>query len=245
VRWALSELAARVLKQNKEDQMPASGYEKLPQDVCVRFRTLSTSAVSDTLDKLGIAGAVEGLVPLDRDAVIAGQAATLAYLPVGQQGGSVGDYIDEMGPGDVVVIDNRGRTDCTVWGNILTEVAKVRGIEGTVIDGVNRDVAESSAIGYPIWSRRGHMRTGKDRVMLQAANVPVCLGTVRVEPGDVIHADGNGVVVVPLARALEVLATAEAIEHKESAILAEVRKGATLNEARASHGYHALQTPAR
>lgn len=207
-----------------------------------RLRALSTSSLSDALDRLGLAGAVEGLVPYDRSARIAGHAVTLAYLPAGCSGGNVGDYIDAVAPGDVVVIDNRGRTDCTVWGNILTEVAKARGVAGTVIDGVNRDIGESLAIGYPIWSRRGHMRTGKDRVVLEAINVPVCLGHIRVEPADVICADGNGVVVLPLSRAAEVLALAEAIERKEEAILTEARAGRPLAEARSRHGYHSLQT---
>jgi 4-hydroxy-4-methyl-2-oxoglutarate aldolase len=86
------------------------------------------------------------------------------------------------------------------------------------------------------------MRTGKDRVVLEAMNVPVCLGTVRVDPGDVICADGNGVVVVPAGRALDVLTVAEGIEAKEDAILAEIRSGQPLVEARKRHGYHALQT---
>jgi regulator of RNase E activity RraA len=142
----------------------------------------------------------------------------------------------------VVVIDNRGRTDCTVWGNIMTEVAKARGVEGTVIDGVNRDLRESRDVDYAIWSRRGHMRTGKDRVVLNATGVPVCLDRVRVDPGDVIRADANGVVVVPLDRAMDVLAISEEIDAKEEAILTAVREGMPLGEARQKHGYHALQT---
>ncbi|WP_302140371.1 RraA family protein [Halomonas alkalicola] len=217
--------------------------QRLDRTVLDRCRQLSTSTLSDALDKRGLPGAVEGLHPLIPEACIAGQAFTLAYLPVGASGGTVGDFIDDPGPGDVVVIDNRGRTDCTVWGNIMTEVAKRNGVEGTVVDGVNRDLQESLSLDYPIWSRQGYMRTGKDRVMLQAVNVPVCLGTVRVEPGDVICADGNGVVVIPLAYIYEVLAVAEDIEHKEEAILQDVRSGMTLGEARGRHGYHVLQTP--
>ncbi|WP_099865549.1 RraA family protein [Pararhizobium haloflavum] len=218
--------------------------QRLPKETLERFRALSTSTVSDAMDRLGIAGTVEGLGPTNEASSIAGQAFTLAYLPVGVDGGSVGDFLDQVGPGDIVVIDNRGRTDCTVWGNIMTEVAKMRGVEGTVIDGVNRDLAESRAISYPIWSRRGYMRTGKDRVMLAGINVPVCLGAVLVSPGDVVCADENGVVVVPLQKAEAVLATALAIDEKEEAILGDIRNGVALGEARARHGYHSLQTRA-
>ena len=220
-----------------------SHTSKLAPKILDRYRVLSTSTISDALDKLGLVGAVEGLSPLDANTDIAGQAFTVAYLPAGHKGGTVGDFLDDLGPGDVIAIDNRGRTDCTVWGNIMTEVAKSRGIEGTVIDGVNRDLKESREYDYPIWSRRGHMRTGKDRVTLQAVAVPICLGKVLVEPGDLIRADGNGVVVVPLAHVTSVLETAEAIEVKENAILSEIRKGVPLGKARELHGYHALQTP--
>lgn len=220
-----------------------SNATKLAREILDRYRVLSTSTISDALDKLNLVGAVEGLIPLDADTDIVGQAFTIAYLPAGHMGGTVGDFLDDLGPGDVITIDNRGRTDCTVWGNIMTEVAKSRGIEGTVIDGVNRDLRESREYDYPIWSRRGHMRTGKDRVTLQAVSVPICLGTVRVDPGDLIRADGNGVVVVPLAQVNTVLETAEVIEEKENAILLEIRKGLPLGKARELHGYHSLQTP--
>jgi len=215
---------------------------RLSPEILARFRALSTSTLSDALDRFGIVGAVEGLSPLKPEASIAGQAFTAYYLPRGQAGGTVGDFLDDLGAGDVIVIDNRGRTDCTVWGNIMTEVAKARGIEGTVINGVNRDLQESRKIDYPIWSLRGHMRTGKDRVVLQATNIPIALGKVRVEPGDVVRADGNGVVVIPLSRAMEVLTTAEMIEEKENLILAEIRKGVPLARARELHGYHTLQS---
>lgn len=219
-----------------------NGDLKLPRTMVERFRTLSTSTISDALDRLGIEGAVEGLLPTSGASRVSGQAFTLAYLPVGIEGGNVGDYLDDLGEGDLVVIDNRGRTDCTVWGNILTEVAKERGVEGTVIDGVNRDLSESRAIDYPIWSRRGYMRTGKDRVRLAATNVPVCLGHILVTPGDVVCADQDGVLVVPRQRASDVLETALAIDEKEEAILGDVRNGLSLTQARARHNYHSLQT---
>jgi regulator of RNase E activity RraA len=217
-------------------------FERLPTDILARFAKLPSSAISDALDKLGIAGQVDGLRPMLGGARICGQAVTLRYLPVGIAGGNVGDYLHLAEAGDVICIDNRGRLDCTVWGNILTEAAKARGIAGTVIEGVNRDVGESRAYGYPIWSRASHSRTGKDRVALDAANVPIVLGHVRVDPGDVVCADDSCVVIVPQARAADVLAVAEAIEAKETLILDDIRAGVDLAEARRRHGYHSLQT---
>ena len=206
-----------------------------------RLAALSTPTVSDALDRLGIAGQALGIAPLDRSFRLVGRAWTLRYGPVGQDRGTVGDYIDDLGPGDVVVLDNQGRLDATVWGDLLTIVAHRRQVAGTVIDGICRDVDRSLTLGYPIFSRGNWMRTGKDRVRVEATQVPVSVGGIRVEPGDLLLGDGDGVVVVPAARAAEALSAAEAIERAEDSIRAEVQAGRSLREARAAAGYHDLQ----
>ncbi|MEV4241621.1 MULTISPECIES: RraA family protein [Nocardia] len=207
-----------------------------------RVAALSTSAVSDALDRLGIAGQALGIAPLDRNFRLVGRAWTLRYGPVGQDRGSVGDYIDDLGPNDVVVLDNQGRLDATVWGDLLTTTAHHRGVAGTVIDGVCRDVDRSLTLRYPIFSRGNWMRTGKDRVRVEATQVPVSIGGIRVEPGDLLLGDGDGLVVLPASRADDVLTAAEEIERAEDAIRAAIENGATLLEARRAVGYHDLQT---
>jgi len=117
------------------------------------FKGLSVAAVSDAIDRLGLHGACLGISPLAAGNRMAGRAFTLKYIPVGVVKGTVGDYIDDVPPGDVVVLDNAGRLDCTVWGDILTSIAHKRGIAGTVINGVCRDVARSFDLHYPIFSR--------------------------------------------------------------------------------------------
>ena len=85
----------------------------------------------------------------------------------------MGDYIDDVAPGSVIVLDNNGRDDCTVWGDILTEIAHRRGIAGTVINGINRDTHLCLSLGYPVFSIDNWMRTGKDRVQVEATGIPV------------------------------------------------------------------------
>jgi 4-hydroxy-4-methyl-2-oxoglutarate aldolase len=142
----------------------------------------------------------------------------------------------------VIVLDNGGRDNATVWGDILTEVAHNKGIVGTVIDGVNRDVALSLSLGYPVYSRDHWMRTGKDRVQVEAIGIPVNIGDVRVCPGDLMRGDADGVVVIPHGQEDQVLTTAEAIQKAEDAIRASVRAGMSLRDAREQHHYHQLQT---
>ena len=183
-------------------------------------------------------------MPVERGMRFAGTAFTIRMVPVGLSGGSVGDYIDEVAPGQVVVIDNDGILDATVWGDILTWVASERGIAGTVIDGVCRDSDRCVELNYPVFARANTMRTGKDRVTADSYNVPVQIARVRVEPGDWLAGDADGVVVIPQARVEEVIRVAEEIEAVEDRIRAAVKAGKRLDEARRDLGYHALQTRA-
>ncbi len=211
-------------------------------NLAARLTAAGTSALSDALDKLGIDGQILGVMPVVRTMRFAGRAFTIRMLPVGETGGSVGDYIDEVAPGQVVVIANDGRLDATVWGDILTAVASAKGIAATVIDGVCRDSDRCVELAYPVFARGNTMRTGKDRVTADAYNVPVRLGTVRVAPGDWLAGDADGVVAIPADRAEEVLAIAEEIERVETLIRTAVQGGKRLDEARRELGYHALQT---
>jgi regulator of RNase E activity RraA len=207
------------------------------------YRVLSTSAVSDALDRLQIDGQCAGIMPLSRSFRLVGQAFTVRYAPAGLASGTVGDYIDDLGEGQVVVLDNGGRLDATVWGDLLTTTAHQRNVAGTVIDGVCRDSDRSLAVNFPIYSRGRWMRTGKDRVLVDAYQVAVSVGGVRVEPGDLLVGDADGVLCVPLPRAAEVLDTASAICAAEERIRDSVLAGAKLADARRAASYHTLQTP--
>lgn len=206
------------------------------------FRELSTTTVSDALDRLGVHGTCLGITPLDVSFRATGRAVTLKYEPVSiNKTGTVGDYIDDVEPGCVLVLDNAGRLDGTVWGDILTSVAHQRGLGGTVINGVCRDVAKSLMLKYPVFSLGRFMRTGKDRVQLESMQTPVSLGDVRVTPGDVIVGDADGVVVVPSAIAERVLELARSIDQAEQRIRDATASGMRLDEARRQFRYWDLQ----
>ena len=213
------------------------------QELVALFEGLDTPGVSDAMDKLGLHGQALGIMPLaDYAQAVVGPAFTVKYVPASDPPGTVGDFIDDVAPGDVVVIDNDGRTDCTVWGDIMTQYAGLRGIAATVIDGVCRDVSKALGDGYPMFSAGRFMRTGKDRVQVESVNTTVAVGGVRVATRDIVVADANGVVVVPRQRARQVAEVARGIEEVESRIRAQIAQGKTLGEARAALGYHKLQT---
>jgi regulator of RNase E activity RraA len=100
-------------------------------------------------------------------------------------------------------------------------------------------------LGYPIFSRSYSMRTGKDRVQVEAVNSAVNIGDARVHPGDLMRGDADGVLVIPLAHEDAVLTAAEEIDAIEQQIRAAIKDGRTLAEARRQLGYHQLQTRRR
>ena len=183
-------------------------------EVLTRLRALPTAAISDALDRAGIPGALHGIAPLSDGFRAVGPAFTVRYAPIGDGdgGGTVGDFLDDVPPGAVIVIDNDGRDDVTVWGGIMTEVAALRGISGTVINGVCRDVSASLARDYPLFSRGRYMRTGKDRVRLAAVGERLIIAGVSIRPDALLCADADGAVVVPAEQAERVAEDAAHIE---------------------------------
>jgi regulator of RNase E activity RraA len=138
--------------------------EARPEDeeLVALFSGSDTAGVSGALDKLGILGQAFGIMPLaNYKKVTVGPAFTVWNVPASDPPGSVGNFIDDVAVGDVVVIDNGGRTDCEVWGDIMTQYAILRGIAGSVIDGVCRDVNRAIKDDYPLFTSGRWMRTGK------------------------------------------------------------------------------------
>ncbi len=211
-------------------------------DVVEALKTLSTPVVSDALDRFGIDGQAAGIARITGVGTVVGRAWTLQYTPIGTEGGTVGDYIDDALPGSIIVLANNVRTDVTVWGGLLSEVASYRGVAATVIDGTCRDTPRAAEVGYSLFARSHWMRTGKDRVRVESTQRPVSIGGVLVRPEDVLVGDADGVVVVPRERAEEIVRVALKIEEAEQAIHHEAMQGMRLDEARRRHGYHQLQT---
>ncbi len=211
------------------------------EEIIVRLNKLSTSTVSDAMDRLGIAGQCLGIKPVDVKFRLCGRAYTMRTVPAEVVAGSVGDYIDDVPTGAVIVIDNGGRQDKTVWGDILTFLADKNGVAGTVIDGNCRDIHRCIEINYPVFSRGWSMRTGKDRVQLDQINIPVSIGDARVEPDDLLLGDADGVLAIPKEHEDRVVELAEEIEAAEEKIMEALRQGKKLYDARMEFKYHELQ----
>jgi regulator of RNase E activity RraA len=231
-----------ILHSPRREEYPLKEPTTIPSSLLDAARGLSTPEISDALDALRLPGSVLGVAHVAGRKRMFGPAYTVRYAPIDHaRPGTVGDYLDDTPAGAVVVLDNAGRLDCTVWGGILSRMAVHRGIAGTVIHGVCRDTGEADQVGYPLYACGRFMRTGKDRVQVEAVGDIVSLYDVRVAAGDFIVADEDGVVVVPRARAAEVFERAVALKAAEETIVAATLGGASLAEARRQASYHTLQ----
>lgn len=207
-----------------------------------KAKVLSTPEISDALDFFSLPGSILGIEHIAGKQSIVGTAWTVRYVTVDKDNiGTVGDFIDDVKAGDVVVIDNSARKDCTVWGGILSQLANKKNISGTVINGVCRDTAEANHVEYPIYALGNYMRTGKDRVQVAAVCEPVAISGVLIKQGDLIVADIDGVVVISRAHIKAVIERATLMSKIESAILEDTLSGITIKDAREKHNYHLLQ----
>jgi regulator of RNase E activity RraA len=215
--------------------MEIKDFERPPKELVDEFKIYSTPIISDVLDRLGIKGGCEGIRPVIEGVKMVGPALTVYRLPVDPVNPRKGaDYLEYSKPGDVIVMDNGGRTNCTAWGDILTVNAVDLNIAGTVVHGCCRDVDSIRKLKYPVFSLGIFMMTGRDRIQLEAINVPVAVRDIRVNPGDIVIGDGSGVVIVPRAKAEEVLKAAREINEAENLVVSSIKKGLGREEARLS-----------
>src|SRR5690349_16152688 len=184
------------------------------------FRKMVTPHLSDSLERLYAGG--PGLRPMYKGGTLAGPAFTVKT--------AIGDNllvhkaIDIARPGDVIVVDAGGVCDNAIIGELMSARAKQRGVAGMVIWGAIRDSAEIGAGSYPIYAagvtHRGPYKNGPGEI-----NVPIVIGSMPVNPGDIIVGDADGLVAVPQDQAERVLASAKSILEKETASMKQIVAG--------------------
>jgi regulator of RNase E activity RraA len=198
------------------------------ESIIERLAKLDTCAVSDALDSLGLKGATWGVGPRWSCPRIVGRAVTMKIKPAGLQQPKqhLGTApIEAAQPGDVIVIDNGGKLEFSCWGGLLALSAKLKGLSGVVIDGASRDIDEARDLGFPVYARGAVPMTARGRIVQESYNQEIQFAGVQCRPGDLVIADGSGVVIIPKEREDEVVAAAEAIYQKEQEMAAGIRKG--------------------
>jgi 4-hydroxy-4-methyl-2-oxoglutarate aldolase len=196
-----------------------------------RLAALDSGACSDAMDRLGLAGVAPGLTSLTVARRVTGRVITVALGPVG--GGAAGGggrhlgtaAIEAAQPGDVIVVAAGGRVDAAGWGGVLSLAATMRGVRGVIVDGACRDVDDAAKLGLPVYALAAVPATARGRQAEVGWNTPVSVAGIEVVPGDLVIADGSGVVFVPASRAADVIAAAEKIAAREAAMARRLRAG--------------------
>lgn len=191
-----------------------NNYPKADPECVAKFAGLSSATIYEAAGKRGAMSSA--IRPAYSGARLYGTAVTVRC--------HVGDNlmlhkaITVARPGDVIVADFGMYDEAGAWGEITTTAAVARGVAGLVIDGRVRDITRIQEIGFPVFSR-GLSIKGTTKEVLGEINHPVVVGGVWVNPGDIIVGDADGVVVIPVNRAHEVLMASLAKEAAEAKVI--------------------------
>lgn len=212
--------------ERENDVVDTPDIVRPPQQLVDGLAAIGSATASSELNKLGIRSAhIRGPVSFTPGASVAGPALTLQFMPKREDLYQVDEYAEpekqlhrhvlyHTRPGDVVVVDARGDMASGVFGEMMLTYFQARGGLGVIVDGCIRDFSKARKLGLGLWLRgvtpNFHSQTD---IFPTAVNVPVACGNTVVVPGDIIVADDDGAVVVPIKLAPMLLAAAS--EHAE------------------------------
>jgi regulator of RNase E activity RraA len=195
--------------------------------------SLTSTAVSDAMERIGLDGVLSGLVAYG-DSVVVGAAFTVRLCEPERSERPFNAYLDELSAGSVVVIDSGGLRGFSVWGGLMSAEARRRGAVGAVVRGEVRDVAQARQMRFGLFALGLTPRSGRPLARLESTGVSIDWDGTAVEPGDTVVADEDGVVVVPARHAQTVIDVAAEIEASDAALLQQVDSGISLAMARES-----------
>ena len=206
--------------------------------------SLDTNTVSDALDFMGLPGATFGLRPLWNCPKIVGRASTIQLGPKTGTAPTVhliSPVIASITADDRILVITGGTEGISCWGDILANAAKMKGIRGSVIDGMSRDIEGSESIDYPVYGRGLTMISARNRLVQIASGTPIVVAGVTVCEDDYVIADRCGTVFVPAAKIDEVLALAQRIASRQDGMVQAVRSGQSVEDVMHDKKFEAIR----
>jgi 4-hydroxy-4-methyl-2-oxoglutarate aldolase len=206
------------------------------------FSAVEVASVADAMEQLyGLRAYMSHEMRSLAPAKFAGPAITVLLKKVEHKEGAVAsqgmlDAIDSGQPGSVYVMVLEDGADYAGIGGLMTTAMKSRGFAGAVVDGSVRDTPQIRKLQFPVFSRGVAPSTTIGHYRVAGTNVPVTCAGVRVEPGDIVTADEDGIAVVPRARAADVLKKAQDLDYTEHSMIPFIEKYHSIKEAVAKFG---------
>jgi regulator of RNase E activity RraA len=203
--------------------------------------TLYTPVVGDILDGLGRFHSFlpQEIGPMREEMKLAGRAMPVVMVDVygGQEEpfGKLTEALDQLRPGEIYLASG-GAMRCAYWGEILTATAKKRGAVGAVINGFHRDTPRVLEQQFPVFSRGRYAQDSGVRTKVLDYRCPIEIGEVWVEPGDLVFADQDGVVVIPAKLESEVIEKSLAKARGEKLVRKEIEAGMSSTAAFKKYG---------
>lgn len=200
------------------------------------FGELYTAAVADVMSSLGHKTVIDpNIRPPFSGIKVCGRAMTIKMAPSRKGDRELAEEAKAAAKeGDFVVIETGGNCEHTCWGDNSTTAVRVRGAVAVVTDGACRDVAEHISIRFPVYCRMISPGIRRGILATQAYNVPVNCGGVRVEVGDIVLGDDDGVVVVPKSIAEDILKKTKAFAKMDRMVKELLLEGKSVQEAYAA-----------
>ncbi len=210
-----------------------------------RLASLDTNTVSDALDFLNLPGATYGIRPLWDCPRIVGRASTIqlgAKTDAKPTVHLITPVVAEIQSDDRILVIAGGVEGISCWGDILANAATAKGIRGSVIDGLSRDIEGSEAIGYPVFGRGVTMISARNRVVQVGSGKPIVFAGVVVNQDDYVIADRCGTVFAPAAHIEAVLNLAERIARRQEGMVQAVRAGRCVAEVMHDKEFEAINS---
>jgi len=210
--------------------------KRIPDNAVMKtLVSMPTASLSDALDRLGTRGFMScEIKPLGRYGRIAGPAVTIKDTLTTEKGIPLlaMQAIDSAPKGSIIVrsVEGTDAREIALWGGLMSQAAKVRGIQAVVLDGGARDIIEAEEMNFPIYARSVVPSTSVGRTKVSAINVPIICGGVTVAPSDIVVGDADGVIVIPKQKLGETLKLAQEIDDIEKAEVVELRRGTRMSE---------------
>lgn len=200
------------------------------------LETLYTPLVSDTMDKLGISSQVIHhsiqSIFFDPHIKVAGYAFPCRVIPTDEyvEIDTLLKMVDAIPTDSMVLVAADADIDAALWGGLMSTRAKIRGARGAVVNGGVRDIEQIADIGFPVFGSYRCIKDIRRRGFMAEYDVPIVIGGVTVNPGDIVFGDANGVVAISAEHEQMVMEKLRSLFQDESQTMKELNKGSSAQE---------------